>query len=144
MQLAINGWSPIASHLACFFLGIALTNSTNTSPEIKKTYSNKVIIPLSPTYLSVYYKKNIKKGERLLIAKIKKNMKKPHCKKMLGQAILLDLNKKIILEINKSHAANFLKLLVSKFKKTYTLIPVSQASSYKPCQNKPTVIYNGK
>ena len=144
MQLAVKGFSPVASHLACVFLGMALTNSTNYSPKHKQTYSNQVILPLSPSYLSVYYKKHIKKGDSLLIAKIKKNMKKPYCKTMLGHAKALQINKKIILEINKRHARNFLKFLSSEFKQSYTLIPVSQSSSYKPCQNKPVVTYYGK
>lgn len=144
-MLSINGWSPVASHLACLFFGIALSNSIKTpTHKTERIYSNKAIIPISSSYLSNYYKDKWKINQQVFIARQDKNYSKPACRTNLGQAKLLKIKKKVILEVTKANAINYLKYLTSKAKTLYTLVPASQNLSFRPCKKQPKIVYHGR
>lgn len=140
MQFSINGWSPVATHLICLFLGLALAN-ISYEPCLEATISPyKVLIPLKNDQFIKISVNRVYSGQKMMLVKYNKKKFKIDCLETEVPGKIRHHNNSYFVEVSKSSSTRYLNSLVNLKQKFY-LIPYEKALLYSLCKKSPEVSY---
>ena len=113
MRLSISGWEPIASHIICLFLGVALTN-ISYKPCLQETLSpNKILIPFSEKKLFKISSERTYSGQKVMLIKNHKKNNKNICLATSSFSKIRKYNGSLFSETSKRSAKEYLNLIKS-------------------------------
>lgn len=138
MQLSLNGWPPVASHLACIMIGLALANVNDPSSktaDLMKLSINSVLIAVNKKDAEV-----IGVGQsRLFILAQKRNGKL--CVVDGSEVEKIDIDKQILVRANL-RSLNTAGLLVRAIKeKRLVLVSLSESKKFVQCREETRIRY---
>lgn len=133
MQLSLNNWPALSSHLIAFLVGGALSNQFATPKEssIMSVDRQSILIPIKPLT-----EKNLKRNDNIEVALKNNNREVCTIKNLRGKVIQTNPT------IAKFHIEKIKDLRDSLFGPSWTKLRlVTQRSKYRPCQLTTRITY---
>jgi hypothetical protein len=140
MQLSYNGWPPVASHLACIFMGLAFANFFMSHQAKSAIYlSHHFTVPLPTSQLSKNPLPSFGKNERILLVK-DQEPGTPICRLKFKTVLFLQ-NEPLILGFLPTDLSEIQTLFSRKNKGKISFRKAEQGPDIKICHDKPRISY---
>ena len=138
MRLSINGWPPVASHIACLLLGVALTNlSMSDDPREEPVFpaSHQAILNFKPNQVRMI---DTRVGEPGFVAR---QETKSVCLLDLAK-IRVKFGSKQLQVFGSLHAFPAIAAAANEAASgNLVIVGTKTAKNYRPCHNQPKVNY---